>query len=493
MSYPPQKTEGETAAVNPKLSEKRKERLMNIKKREELKDVLIYKFKEKYGDQASNASAMIGKEVDKFVGNASVTEANLARLERRIHKRTARPDDAKSEVSNVSSYSRSSAGRSARMGKPAAVAQTMEGIPEDARFDNYEWSKLDEYASYLHEQDAVRQRLGLVDMQKKLRADLDKQVADQRRKKQRQREEEQRYFHNQMVEIEQWKEMEKEREVEMKDKAIKEKSDRDEQLAFERKRRDEDLAKTEKEEKALVEKIVREMEQEKVRMVAKKVQQREAMLRIMDENMEERKIKDEQKAKQQEMEIEGMREYNRILDEQEAQRAAALESRISRQKELMEKMKENVIKQQAAKGDEDARRALRQKEEADARAVEMERNKEQKLRQMRLETQDFLFAQMEEKEARKHQAMQLKSLQARILDEDTKEYMDMEKHRAVERRRQNLEHRLELDEQIKRKNQDNKEFKYCMSGNEVSMNKQLLEVVEKTLVERDDEIAEVVE
>ena len=29
--------------------------------------------------------------------------------------------------------------------------------------------------------------------------------------------------------------------------------------------------------------------------------------------------------------------YNRILDEQEAQRAAALESRISRQKELMEK------------------------------------------------------------------------------------------------------------------------------------------------------------
>ena len=38
--------------VNPKLDDKRRERLMNIKKREELKDVLIYKFKEKYGDQA---------------------------------------------------------------------------------------------------------------------------------------------------------------------------------------------------------------------------------------------------------------------------------------------------------------------------------------------------------------------------------------------------------------------------------------------------------
>ena len=70
-------------------------------------------------------------------------------------------------------------------------------------------------------------------------------------------------------EIEQWKEMEKERDVEMKAKAHKEKQDRDEQLAFDQKRRDEELAKQEKEEKALVSKIVREMEQEKVRMAAK--------------------------------------------------------------------------------------------------------------------------------------------------------------------------------------------------------------------------------
>merc|ERR1719506_1222023 len=225
--------------------------------------------------------------------------------------------------------------------------------------------------------------------------------------------------------------------------------------------------------------------QEKVRMAAKKVQQREAMLRIMEENMEERRIKEEQKAKQQQMEIEGMREYNRILDQQEQARAEALESRINRQKDLMEKMKENVVAQQQAKGDEDARRAQKQKEERDARDVEMERNKAQKLRQMRLETQDFLFAQMEKK-ARKAQAVQLKGLQARILEEDTKEYMDMEKQRSLERHRLNLEHRLELDEQMRRKKQQTQEFKYCMSENEVSMNKQLLEVVEKTLKERDD-------
>merc|ERR1719265_3096026 len=110
----------------------------------------------------------------------------------------------------------------------------------EERFENFEWSKLDEYASYLHEQDAMRQKLGLDDMHKKLRSYLDKQVADQRRKKNRQREEEQKYFHNQMVEIEQWKEMEQEREHEMRSKAVKEKADRDEQLEFDRKRRDEE-------------------------------------------------------------------------------------------------------------------------------------------------------------------------------------------------------------------------------------------------------------
>merc|ERR1712224_154566 len=170
----------------------------------------------------------------------------------------------KSSVSNVSAYS-------VRDKPPPTpqLAATMPAIQEgEERFDNFEWSKLDEYASYLHEQDAMRQKLGLHDMQKKLRADLDKQVADQRRKKNRQREEEQKYFHNQMVEIEQWKEMEKERDAEMRAKAHKEKNDRDEQLAFDQKRRDEELAKQEKEEKALVSKIVREMEQEKVRMAA---------------------------------------------------------------------------------------------------------------------------------------------------------------------------------------------------------------------------------
>ena len=45
-----------------------------------------------------------------------------------------------------------------------------------------------------------------------------------------------------------------------------------------------------------------------------------------------------------------MREYNRILDMQEAQRASEIEGRLTRQKELMEKKKKNIVDQQQAGG-----------------------------------------------------------------------------------------------------------------------------------------------
>merc|ERR1719171_2638859 len=209
------------------------------------------------------------------------------------------------------------------------------------------------------------------------------------------------------------------------------------------------------------------------------------MKKVFAENLEENKVKEEQKRKQQELDAEAMKEYNRILDQQEEMRAQELQARMDKQKALMEKMKENVQKQQKAKGDEDARRAAKQKEEADARAIEMERNKEEKLKQMRHETQAFLFRQMAEKDEKKEQALELKRLQASILEADTQEYMQMEKQKSQDRRVRNIEHRVELEAQIA----DRAAVvhrKYAMSGAEIKMNRQLLDLVDKTLTERDD-------
>merc|ERR1711904_47681 len=153
-----------------------------------------------------------------------------------------------------------------------------------------------------------------------------------------------------------------------------------------------------------------------------------------------------------------------------------------------EQMKENVQKQQQKKGDEDARRAAKQKEEADARAIEMERNKEAKLKEMRHDTQAFLFKQMAEKDDKKGQALELKRLQASILEADTQEYMQMEKQKSHDRRVRNIEHRIELEAQIAERAKEPAK-KYAMSGAEVKMNRQLLDLVDKTLTERDSYMA----
>merc|ERR1719197_1212025 len=135
--------------------------------------------------------------------------------------------------------------RTSQMAKSKSAAEIGMGsslppIMEQAGMKDFDWSKLDEYASYLHEQDALRQKAGVLAMQQKLRLDLDRQVAEQRMKKQRQREEEQKYFMNQLVEIEQWKEMERAKAEELKAKAHKEKKDRDEQLDYERQLKNEE-------------------------------------------------------------------------------------------------------------------------------------------------------------------------------------------------------------------------------------------------------------
>jgi len=379
--------------------------------------------------------------------------------------------------SDMSRGSRMSSSRSASGLAPRGPS--LGAINED-----FDWSKLDEYASYLHEQDALRQKAGVLAMQQKLRLDLDRQVADQRMKKQRQRDEEQKYFMNQLVEVEQWKEIERAKADELKIKAHKEKRDRDEQLHYERMLKEEEVNRKKVEESQLVEKISSEMEMEKERMEMRRQQQKTAMKKVFQENLEENAVKAEQTMRQQELDMEAMKEYNRILDQQEEMRAQELQGRMDKQKALMEKMKENVQKQQKKKGDEDARRAAKQKEEADARAIEMERNKECKLKEMRHDTQSFLFKQMAEKDEKKEQAMELKRLQASILEADTQEYMQMEKQKSNDRRHRNVEHRILLEDQIGERAKEPAR-KYAMSGAEVKMNRQLLDLVDKTLKERD--------
>merc|ERR1719181_1286292 len=205
-----------------------------------------------------------------------------------------------------------------------------------------------------------------------------------------------------MVELERWKQTEQNRADELHQKVMREKKDRDEQLAYERHLKDEAANKKKQEESALVDKIVNEMEAEQVRYEKKKLETKKAMKKVFEENAEDQRKRQAQIREQQEKDAEAMREYNRILDEQEEQRAEELANRMSRQKALMDKLQANVAQQAKESGDNDALRAQMQADESDRHYAEAERVKQQRLKQLRLETQAYLFKQMAEKDSRKN-------------------------------------------------------------------------------------------
>merc|ERR1719247_2637108 len=178
-----------------------------------------------------------------------------------------------------------------------------------------------------------------------------------------------------------------------------------------------------------------------------------------------------------------MEEYNRILDEQEEQRAEELANRMERQKALMDKLQANVAQQAKDAGDNDANRANMQADERDRHYAEAERVKQQRLKQLRLETQAYLFKQMAEKDSRKNDEKDLQNIQAQILERDTEEYNEIEREKLVTKKIRNMEHRKEIEGQIvHRARQSVPE----MSESEVKMNRQLLNLVNRTLTVRDE-------
>jgi len=347
---------------------------------------------------------------------------------------------------------------------------------------SFDWSKLDEYASYLHEQDALRQKLGVHALQKKLRMDLDQQVQEKKYKRDEAEIEDRKYHQNSLIELERWKANELAREQERQAQLIKENDDRNAQLAYERQLKGEEMQRKKDEEASLVEKIVTEMEGEQKRFERKKEQTKKAMKKVFEENMEDQRKRQAEKREQMRKEAAAMKEYNRVLDEQEEQRAQELADRMERQGALMEKLKDNVAAVQKGAGDNDAQRANAQQEEMDRHFFEAESLKQQRLKQLRLENQAYLLKQMEEKDTRGDEEKELQNIQAQILKRDSDEYNEIEKQKMVDRHIRNLENRKEIEKQMEYKM---RQSAVEMSEAEIQMNKPLLHLVHRTLGERD--------
>lgn len=476
----PKSEVAQDGASTARLAESRRKRLEEIQKREAMKDTLIEGFKAKF----KNAQTpRIGQEVDSFLkGSARITEANLKRLERRIeHGTREKTGDADEKMSEISEYSIAPSLMS-KGSQGSKASKALDGYAPSKGAKTFDWSKLDEYAAFLHEQDAHRSKQQYNVMQEKLRTDLDRQVADMRMKKQKDRDNDKKYHLSQISEVEAWKESEHSKAQELRKRAQQEQVERDAQLAAERSSKQAEKTKKRAEEQDLVEKIAREMEMEKQRIEMKKQQQKEQMQKIKEDNERDNSLKEAARLEEMMGDVKAMEEYNKILDEQDKTRAAAIHERQEKQRIQMERMVGDLGLAMQLKADEDSRRADKQKKEADERAIELERRKQEDLKNMRYQTQDFLFQQMDEKNKLEQEALELKQQQAEILKKDAQEHKEAEQKKIQEKRARNKAHQMELTQQIAARKKN--ENKYAMSESEVKMNRQLLELVENTLEDK---------
>jgi hypothetical protein len=459
-----------------RLSDTRKQKLLSLKAREDLKDALTEKFKARYSQTKPGEAVsheVIDQEVNKFTSNAKVTEANLDRLERRMQHKASKAGRDGAE-STVSAYSLGGRSRST----PSLAGQNI--VQGDA--NNFDWAKLDEYAAYLHQQDALRQRLGMQALQKKMRSDLDGQMQERRKKSEEIKQEDTKYHKSAMAELERWKAAERAREEERYNKVMREKKERDEQLEFERQLKAREKQEKAMEETTLVNKIITEMEAEQRRFERKREVAKKSMKKVFEENMQDQQKRDQQKKEEMAQEAKAMAEYNRMLDEQEEARAEEMQARLDRQNKLMKNLQASVGQVQKEAGNEDIQRSAAQMEEMDRHFFQAEQAKQNRLKQLKLENQAYILKQVQEKKGRKKEEKQLQDIQAEILKHDTEEFKQIEKVKQTEKRNMFLEHRKELEQQIRYR--QNLSFP-TMSQDEMKMNAPLLSLVSSSLSERE--------
>lgn len=204
------------------MSQQRRDRLMDIQKREQLKGMLINKFKLKYGDKPQ-LSKYIDNEVQKFLKNGRLTEDNLRGLDTKISKECelrgkreeiladrksnagsvrsnasrgskrssraasqANNDDAKS-VRSVASSRRSSQPQSIRS-KRDADAYSVTSSKADAQTiyselqEEDEWTAIQKFNTLLHYEEQKQAMAREAERRRLIKQELDRQVQEKERR-----------------------------------------------------------------------------------------------------------------------------------------------------------------------------------------------------------------------------------------------------------------------------------------------------------------------
>ena len=488
MSYP--KVPPKPNVSQPtKLTEERKARLLKLQEREELKGLLISKFKKKYG-----GAQYIDKEVENFIKTENLTEANLRKLDDKLAQKQAMQPGSRtaSKAGSVKSMSnqsvRSQKSQASQKSQPRAPSersgpieddrmsnassrsyQSSVYVPED---DEDEWAAILEHNTLMYREEERQRLLRDAENKVKMKKELDRQMQERQARKKQEVEENMLYEDAQQKNIELMAAREQQKTEEMQNKIQQEKRMRDKQLSEEQRQKRDEERRVKEMESRTVKRLHEELDNERRNIEDKRREEREYMLRMFHENEENKRkmleIQEEEKRRDQK----AQEDYARMLDRQEEDRLNEIKAREERQQQLMARMADTVLREQNLKSKEEDMILMQQIEEREQLDRMEDERRLQRMKEQQMATRDFLEQQMIEKNARRVQDKKSHAEQATMWARECEEYGQLEGERNVRQKNINKAHQEVLRQQMLEKKV--KKARPHMNPEELAINKRLL-------------------
>ena len=520
-----------------------RERLLNLQKRQKLKDLLITKFMQKY--KIKNFEKALEDEITKFLQGEKLNDQDLKRLDIKIRgllKEKATKDRLKEKLTqslqnkneilpkieskniddntlapritspkpkilttepivntlqkkslSTSTYSPiNTYGSKRRYKNPEEELAELEAEfakDEQANKRSYkrldfsgegnEWSAIAKYNRKIYEDQIKSEKLKDEELKRRNKADLDLQIKQRLKQEYENELKEKEYDKIMEAHQKELDEMEKKKQEALKKQLMKEKESRDEQIRQNYILKRIETLKEKKFEKSLLKSIKEGMEKEKLDAIEKKKKENEALVKAIKENDLKLKMKKEIEKKQKEEDVKMGEERIKMDMKEEVRRQAYYDMIKSYGNKSSNKSNELLDKLKKEQEEED-KRIHHYYEEKNRLAIEKEKKEELKKFRQKFELKKYLDMQIAE---RKKEEEFLKSLdyeQARIWAIDCKKYNDDEKEIGKRIKEMNKRNMNTLMEQINKKKNKNKDE---MNETEYAMNRKLLEKAKISLAE----------
>jgi hypothetical protein len=483
MSYP-KKSTTKTANVQSgsKLPEAKREKLLAIQEREQLKGLLVTKFLEKYGKEKKVNLDYISKHVTEFMKSEKMTEDNLKKLEQKIREganiQSQAPsvkglESPKNQVltnSEIQAHSQHEHHHHHHHADDdaASVASSQKARSVYAQGDSDdEWATMMKYDTDLYRKEKALEKVREQEQKKKIKDELDRQIEQKRRMQAGEDDEIKRYVNLVGDQVKNYDQKEVKKENDMKNKVMQEKYSRYKQLQEENNRKKFDKKKEKEMDELLVRKIKEELNQEATSIAQKRQQDRENFKKVLEENDEKKKRAVEDARREKEADTKAQQEYTRLIEKQEADRAAEFKAREDRAKQFMNMMADTVVKDQKTHILEEERKQLKQYMDKEARDAEEDMRRHQRLTDQKKDVKKYLDLQMQEKDRKRQEEREVEKKQAQIWKKDTEDFNTHEKKKSEYIKEVNTHHASILKKQIEEENKKHKK----MNTQELLLNK----------------------